>query len=642
MELRRTSNAVLITTVISVFLLLLVHRFDFFNLLDLNPREYSKEDLLEVKVKTLTSLTTQLPYPYYSLPYCLPPNLVNSTVNLGEILHGDPIQNSPYLFRMREPQTCNVVCRLTLDAKTAKEFKEKVENDYRVNMILDNLPLLVPIHISIWEPVFYRLGFHVGLKGSYDGGKEKKYFIYNHLAFTVKYHKDLQTDLSMIVGFEVKPFSVQHEYEGIWNEKTLLKTCDPNAKQTVMNSNSLQEVEEKKEIIFTYDVEFQESDTKWTSRWDVYVHRDNQLHWFSVISSLTIVLFLSGMIAMIILRTVYTDVSKYNELENKDKDEETGWKVVHRDVFWPPSNPDIFCVCVGSGVQLLGTIPVTLMLAILGIFSPSNRGGLRTTMLLIWVSMGYFAGYASTRLHKIFGGSEWKKIALWTALVFPSIILTIFFGLNMFMLSQTSPVAMLGGTMNVLVFLWLGISVPLAFIGGYFGFKKPAIEDPVVTKKVPRQIPEQSWYVNSFLLILVGGVFPFVIIFVEFFYALISTWFHEFYSISAFHILVFIVFFITCAEVTIVLCYVKLRSEDYLWWWRSYFTSGASALYLFLYATFFFFTKFGSTSMITGIRILYFGYMLIASLTFFVLSGTIGFYACFWFTRLIYSSPKID
>ena len=52
-------------------------------------------------------------------------------------------------------------------------------------------------------------------------------------------------------------YSVKHEYEGKWEEKTRLTTCDPHAKHTVVNSNTPQEVEEGKEIIFTYDVEFQ-------------------------------------------------------------------------------------------------------------------------------------------------------------------------------------------------------------------------------------------------------------------------------------------------------------------------------------------------------------------------------------------------
>lgn len=37
-------------------------------------------------------------------------------------------------FKMREPQMCNVVCHVTLNAKTAKEFKEKIDDEYRVNM----------------------------------------------------------------------------------------------------------------------------------------------------------------------------------------------------------------------------------------------------------------------------------------------------------------------------------------------------------------------------------------------------------------------------------------------------------------------------------------------------------------------------
>lgn len=35
---------------------------------------------------------------------------------------------------MREPQMCNVLCRVKLDAKTTKAFKEKIDDEYRVNM----------------------------------------------------------------------------------------------------------------------------------------------------------------------------------------------------------------------------------------------------------------------------------------------------------------------------------------------------------------------------------------------------------------------------------------------------------------------------------------------------------------------------
>ena len=49
--------------------------------------------------------------------------------------------------------------------------------------------------------------------------------------------------------------------------------------------------------------------------------------------------------------------------------------------------------------------------------------------------------------------------------------------------------------------LWFGISVPLVFVGSYFGYKKPAPDDPVRTNKIPRQIPEQARL--SLLLLLI-------------------------------------------------------------------------------------------------------------------------------------------
>ncbi|KAJ4815827.1 Transmembrane 9 superfamily member [Rhynchospora pubera] len=608
------------------------------------PADFQKRDPLLVKVNKLTSIKTQLPYSYYSLPYCKPDVIVDSAENLGEVLRGDRIENSPYVFEMREPKMCQIVCKVTLGEKEAKELKEKIEDEYRVNMILDNLPLVVPIkRLDQDSATIYQHGFHVGVKGQYSGSKDEKYFIHNHLSFLVKYHKDEQKDLMRIVGFEVKPYSVKHEYEGQWDDKkTRLTTCDPHSKRLITSSDSPQEVDVNKEIVFTYDVDFLESDIKWASRWDTYLlMTDDQIHWFSIVNSLMIVLFLSGMVAMIMLRTLYRDISKYNELETQEEaQEETGWKLVHGDVFRPPAHSDWLCVYAGTGVQFFGMLLVTMIFAVLGFLSPSNRGGLMTAMLLLWVFMGLFAGYASARLYKLFKGSDWKNITLRTAFTFPGTVFAIFFVLNALIWGEKSSGAVPFTTMFALVLLWFGISVPLVFVGSYLGFKKPALEDPVKTNKIPRQIPEQAWYMNPLFSILIGGILPFGAVFIELFFILTSIWLHQFYYIFGFLFIVFIILIVTCAEISIVLCYFQLCSEDYLWWWRSYLTSGSSALYLFLYATFYFFTKLEITKFVSGI--LYFGYMLIASYAFFVLTGTIGFYACFLFTRLIYSSVKID
>lgn len=59
--------------------------------------------------------------------------------------------------------------------------------------------------------------------------------------------------------------------------------------------------------------------------------RGPQVHWFSIVNSLLIVLFLTAMIAMILIRNLHRDIMHYNRVptdEEKAEDrEETGWKV---------------------------------------------------------------------------------------------------------------------------------------------------------------------------------------------------------------------------------------------------------------------------------------------------------------------------
>ncbi|KAK7411571.1 hypothetical protein VNO78_03006 [Psophocarpus tetragonolobus] len=342
--------------------------------------------------------------------------------------------------------------------------------------------------------------------------------------------------MSRIVDFEVKPFSVKQKYKDEWDNTTRLTTCDPHARKIVLGSERPQE----------------------------------------------------GMVAMIMLRTLYRDISKYNQLETQEEaQEESGWKLVHGDVFRSPSNSDLLCVYVGTGVQFFGMILVTMIFAALGFLSPSNRGGLMTAMLLLWVLMGVCGGYSSVRLYKIFKGTEWKKIALRTAFMFPAIAFAIFFVLNILIWGQKSS----GAVVFALVFLWFGILVPLVFLGGHFGYKKSVAEEPMKTNKIARQIPEHPWYMNSVFSILIAGILQFGAVFFELLFILTSTWLHQFYYIFGFLFIVFIILIVTCAEITIVLCYFQLCSEDYLWWWRLYLTLGSSTLYLFLYAAFYFFPK---------------------------------------------------
>lgn len=120
---------------------------------------------------------------------------------------------------------------------------------------------------------------------------------------------------------------------------------------------------------------------------------------------------------------------------------------------------------------------------------------------------------------------------------------------------------------------------------------------------------------------------------------------HQTYYMFGFLFLVFIILIITCSEATILLAYFHLCAEDYRWfvpsfptstnlfhpshfrWWRSFFTSGFTAIYLFLYCIHFFNTKLTISGAVS--TILYFSYTAIFVFVFFLMTG-LSFYSSFF------------
>jgi len=488
-----------------------------------------------------------------------------------------------------------------------------------------------------------------GFKGANDipGTAAGVDYLYNHLRLVFKYHMEASFEGSRIVGFEVEPFSVKHRYTGASDDdkqplKLDLTTC--TQRKEVSHDLPPQQISKADEVVFTYDVRWEYSDVKWASRWDVYLYAtDEQIHWFSIVNSLMIVLFLTGMLAMIMMRTLHRDLRRYAEMDAESKEEaqeESGWKLVHGDVFRAPPRAGLLAVYLGTGVQVLGMAVVTMAFAVLGFLSPSNRGGLMTALLLLFVLMGVLAGYVSAVMYKGFKGTEWKLTTLKTALMFPGIVATIFFTLNLFIWGEKSSGAVPFTTLLALLCMWFGVSVPLVCLGSYFGYKHKALEYPTKTNLIPRSVPARPWYMTPLFCILVGGVLPFGAVFIELFFILSSVWLHQYYYVFGFLLVVLLILIVTCAEITIVMCYFQLCAEDYHWWWRSFLTAACSGLYLFIYSLIYMFTKMVMTR---GVSILlYVGYMAIASYSFAILTGTVGFFAAWFFVRAIYGAVKVE
>jgi transmembrane 9 superfamily member 2/4 len=80
--------------------------------------------------------------------------------------------------------------------------------------------------------------------------------------------------------------------------------------------------------------------------------------------------------------------------------------------------------------------------------------------------------------------------------------------------------------------------------------------------------------------------------------------------------------------------------QNYRWWWKSLLVSGGVALYVLAYSLFYFVTKLEISGFVP--TLLYFGYTLLMVISVWILTGTIGFYAAYFFISRIYGAVKID
>ncbi|XP_065127947.2 transmembrane 9 superfamily protein member 5 isoform X2 [Paramisgurnus dabryanus] len=607
------------------------------------------ETEIQLFVNRLDSVESVLPYEYDAFDFCQDSNERRPSENLGQVLFGERIETSPYKFSFNHDQKCVMVCTRKYEVSKKEDklkldfIKRGMELNYQHHWIVDNMPVTWCYNVEDDQKVC-NPGFPIGCLVNQEGkpkdacvinadfNKKNTFYIFNHVDIIITYHSADESNGmgARLVAATLEPRSVKHGDE-----------ATPTCEGSPMDIPS--EFTTDVKVSYSYSVQFKRNDEiRWASRWDYILVSmpHTNIQWFSIMNSLVIVLFLSGMVAMIMLRTLHKDIAKYNQMDQEDLQEESGWKQVHGDVFRPPRMGMILSVFLGQGTQIFIMTFITLFLACLGFLSPANRGALMTCAVVLWVLLGTPAGYVSARLYKTFGGEKWKTNVLLTAFLCPGIVFVDFFLMNLILWVEGSSAAVPFGTLVAILALWFGISVPLTFAGAYFGFKKPGIEPPVRTNQIPRQIPQQSFFTRPLPGIVMGGILPFGCIFIQLFFILNSIWSHQMYYMFGFLFLVFIILVITCSEATVLLCYFHLCSEDYHWWWRSFLTSGFTAAYLFIYAVHYFFSKLQIIEAAS--TILYFGYTLIMVLIFFIFTGTIGFFACFWFVNKIYSVLKVD
>jgi len=623
-------------------------------------------------------------YDYFSLPFCLPPDIAPSS--LEEIIPnsggrsnnaGDGEFASPSLmdlmlgitrrdlglqvrFRIDAPRT--EMCAVDVSVAPVRDaFEHALRNRFWLELSIDELPIYALIGQQQRSSDEWLLMTHMKMKAQYNG--------------------------PYVVGFAVE-----------MTDGVLLR--DVSA------------------VEFSYEVEWQPSSVDFTERFEVYLDLpffENRLHLMALANAFAVGLLMVGVVAALMLRALRRDQDAYGAALEEDEFGDSvsesddprygekrsraaamgtvaaaamdagqlyGWRSLHGDVFREPAFFGVLSSFIGTGMALLFTVVFVLTGSLAGSLYASPQAFTTCSTLALTFS-GVVSGYYSAGIYRRGGGSHWHRTLVFSTALLPCVLLVLLLAVpkmwlrvlgcnNALWTPSRGGAALIAGAV---VFVWTPLHIFGAMIARHF---RGTGANPCATNALPRPIeqlgeyrsPTSRWWSSPAVLIPLGGVLPFGVVFVEVYYVVASFWNYKFYFVFDLMLAVLLMLIVVTSCSSIVVTYVLLQAEDYRWPWVAFLSGAWCALYVFLYTCLAFSLNSGRsvTSLLTALRsmlrttaatgggssvtddarafvisaTMYLSCSAAASALFALLNGAVAYIAASVFVRSLFKTIKTD
>lgn len=149
-----------------------------------------------------------------------------------------------------------------------------------------------------------------------------------------------------------------------------------------------------------------------------------------------------------------------------------GWKNLKGDVFRAPSYPLLFSSLIGTGIQIFLCAIISILVAYHSIQNPEQRNGLFRVAFTSYILMSFAGGYFSARTFKMFNGTSWALLTIVNSMLYPMFITTIIVVICMFNSSELIQGYVPFHTAIIMLMIHIGISVPMSWLGAFYGFKR--------------------------------------------------------------------------------------------------------------------------------------------------------------------------
>jgi transmembrane 9 superfamily protein 3 len=571
-------------------------------------------------------------YKYDTLGLCelqgeVSDKVVQSDLTIGEALEGHEFYSSPRLkieFGKELPKSS--VCNMVLTADEATSLAGMIHDNYWYQLWIDDL--------AIWAFVGEHSRFGVDVS-------RFAHLLHNNKTANAPSPSGAPPVPKHLKGKPLPRIFTHRHF-------TLFKNGDQII-EVDMEPSQPWPIYEGAPLNFSYSAVWYNTNKPFSTRTERYLDPkffEHKVHWFSIINSFMLCLFLCAVVAIILMKTLKRDFTRYSATEAEELEamdgggDESGWKQVNGDVFRRPDHLAIFTVFYATGCHLACTIMMVLLFAMANSYY-AQRGSTATSMVISYLVTVIVGGYEGGRIFRMFGGQHWKRTMIYQCLFMPSVVFASFIVINTTAIVYRSTMTVPFKTILIVLVLFCLVCVPLHTAGTLLGRRAASERSfPCRVHHLKRPIPTKHWLFTP-AMIVTAGLVPFGCLFIEMYFILSAVWSHnKVYYVYGFMFAIMMLLCLVLICVSITCTYVLLNAEDYRWQWQSFLCCGATSVYVFIYTIHYY---YNSTQMSGFLQtVYYFSTSLNFCIGLGLFCGALGFLGASKFVHLIYSNIKAE
>lgn len=576
----------------------------------LPPRANTFKENEKVSIYAGPLKSGKVPYPYdynYMNLFCDLKDEPASKPSAIAKLFGSAEQKTPIEVEIGKDIDNKQLCTVKYNADQHQKLIQLIDDEYRIYYSIDNL--LIVDELQTNESLTYLGGVPIGFKDN-----NGKHYLYNHLEFNIEL-SPFVNDKASIVGFE----------SGV-----------------LLSSEGSESVENLTATNFTFSIHFTTTKKAYVDRWDkINFGVKSKIHWMSIFSTLAIIIAQSIVFGALLLRTVKFDFIRYKKMFEDEDDplEESGWKLIHGDVFRRPNDVDKLSQLLAGGVTLFIAVGLLLLLATIGFFDYVGNISMAMAFIYCFVFSSPIGGIISGLFFHTIGTKTWKNNMIMCSLTVVLPVFVVHGAINIVFLDSSI-------TMSLFSFLAIygfygGLSIFLFIVGHIIGLRVHQIEFPARVNQLPRQIPIQPAYLNSNITMSISGLIIFLSFAFQAHTLLDAIWTSTTpYRLFWISFLVFCAMIITACETTVLVVYLHLAHEDYNWWWPAARTAFVSGVFFFVYSLVYLLNFYQPPTLLA--IFVYIGVCALIGYFIALINGATGFLASIIFVIKLFSELKME